>query len=120
MRDPSDEFPFEGLRVVELDRPADGSVTIELVGRLDIETTPRFDTGIGEAIARRPAHIVVDFRRATHLDSIGLRALILAQRSAEAHGVELSVVPGSSHIRRILRTTGVANRFRLLEDPSAS
>jgi anti-sigma B factor antagonist len=102
--------------VVRVDGPG-GSLTIELVGRLDIETTERFDRGIREAIARRPARVVVDFRRVTHLDSTGLRTLILAQRAASANDVEVCLVPGSSQVERVLRTTGVAARFRLVDEP---
>jgi anti-anti-sigma factor len=118
VRDTASDNPPEGLRVVRVDGSAGRSLTIELVGRLDIETTERFDRGIREAIARHPSRIVVDFRRVSHLDSSGLRTLILAQRAAEGHDVELCLVPGTSHVRRILRTTGVAGRFRLLEEPT--
>jgi anti-anti-sigma factor len=118
VRDRASDNPPEGLRVVRVDSRAGGSLTIELVGRLDIETTERFDRGIREAIARQPSRIVVDFRRVSLLDSSGLRTLILAQRAAEADGVELCLVPGSSQVRRILQTTGVAGRIRLLDEPT--
>jgi anti-anti-sigma factor len=117
MRDRQSDNPPEGLRVVRVDNPAVRSLTIGLVGRLDIETTERFDRGIREAIARQPSRIVVDFRRVSHLDSSGLRTLILAQRAAEADGVELCLVPGSSQVRRMLQTTGVAGRIPLLDEP---
>jgi anti-anti-sigma factor len=116
VRDPSEGIAPEGL-AVHVDGPEAGVVTIELVGHLDIETTDRFDQGIREAVARRPARVVVDFRQASYLDSSGVRALILAQREAGVRDVEMCLVPGSSHVRRILRTTGVAERFRLLDDP---
>jgi anti-sigma B factor antagonist len=117
MGDAADDTSWGALKVIGGRRPADGWHVVELVGRLDIETTGRFDHGMQEAIARRPGRIVVDLRRVTHIDSSGIRALILAQRAATAEAVEVCLLPGSSHVRRILRTTGVAGHFRLLDDP---
>jgi anti-sigma B factor antagonist len=114
--DVADDTLRGALKVIEGRHLAAGSLSVELVGRLDIETTESFDHGIREAIARQPVRIVVDLRRVTHLDSSGISALILAQRAAGADGVEVCLVPGSSHAHRILLTTGVAERFRLLDD----
>jgi anti-sigma B factor antagonist len=118
VRDGADDNPQGSLKVREEERPGDGSLTVELVGRLDIETTGRFDQGIRQAIGRGPERIVLDLRRVTHLDSSGVRALVLAQRAASAADLEVLLVPGASHVRRILQTTGVAAHFRVLDDPA--
>jgi anti-sigma B factor antagonist len=118
VREAADDTPRGTLQVIQGERPADGWLTVELVGRLDIETTGRFDHRIQEAIARRPERIVLDLRRVTHIDSSGVRALVLAQRAASAADVEVCLVPGASHVRRVLRTTGVAGHFRILDDPT--
>ncbi len=93
-------------------------VTVELAGRLDLETSERLDRSIKQALVGRPRRVVVDLRRVTHLDSTGIRALILGQRTAGGRLVEMCLVLGSSYVRRILATTGVADRFRLLGEPA--
>jgi anti-sigma B factor antagonist len=118
VRDRADDSPPETLKVREEERPDDGSLMVELAGRLDIETTGRFDHRIRQAIERRPERVVLDLRRVTHLDSSGVRALVLAQRAASAVDAEVCLVPGASHVRRILQTTGVAGHFRVLDDPA--
>jgi anti-anti-sigma regulatory factor len=51
------------------------------------------------------AHVVIDLRRVTFLDSSGIRALIAAHRRGQTLGARLSIRAGATGSRRALEIT---------------
>jgi anti-anti-sigma factor len=62
------------------------------------------------------AHVIVDLRRVTFLDSTGIRTLITAQQRAKDLGSRLSIRLGGSSSRRALEFTGALDYLEIESD----
>ena len=83
----------------------------ELYGATKLEQT--FDTAFAEA-----ASITVDLRRAEFIDSTVVGVLLDAQRRADAHGIDYTIVVGDSTgepVRRMLEVTGLQRILPVVE-----
>ncbi|MGD1065383.1 MAG: STAS domain-containing protein [Vulcanimicrobiaceae bacterium] len=89
----------------------DGVQVFDLVGSLDIATSPSVRAALNDASERGDHRLIVDLTRVDFLDSTGLGALIGAQRRArEFHG-EVRLVAKEGQILRLLRITGLLKVF---------
>jgi anti-sigma B factor antagonist len=89
------------------------SVTVAVIGELDIATVARFTARTGELA--RDGHLremVVDLSGLTFIDAGGLRALVELRSRLEQQqaGLVLDGVP--AHMGRLLRIIGPARHFR--------
>lgn len=86
---------------------AGARVTFRLTGELDMATSPGLGRAIGASLDERPAHMVLDLREVTFLDSSGGRVLIAAARRARNEGCDLVLRAPSQPVLRMLRLTGL-------------
>jgi anti-sigma B factor antagonist len=90
------------------------SVTVTVIGELDIATVPRFTARVGE-LARRGhlREMVMELSGLTFIDAGGLRALVeLRSRLEQQHaGLVLDGVP--PQMGRLLQIIGPARHFRV-------
>jgi anti-sigma B factor antagonist len=94
----------------------------ELIGSLDIATSPTVRAALTEASERGSHRLIVDLTRVDFLDSTGLGALIGGQRRAKEFGGEVRLVAKEGQILRLLRITGLLKVFAVypaLEDAVA-
>ena len=94
----------------------------ELVGSLDIATSPTVRAALTSASERGNHRLVVDLSRVDFLDSTGLGALIGGQRRAKEFHGEVRLVAKEGQILRLLRITGLLKVFGVyatLEDALA-
>jgi anti-sigma B factor antagonist len=99
----------------------DGVQVFDLVGSLDIATSPSVRAALTDASERGDHRLIVDLTRVDFLDSTGLGALIGAQRRAREFHVEVRLVAKEGQILRLLRITGLLKVFAVyptLEDAS--
>lgn len=92
---------------------------VEVGGELDLYTSPRLRSQIGELLGRGAKAIVVDLTETTFLDSSALHVLLDARTRLNADGSELVVVCPSPHVRRVFEVTGFDGLLRVsrsLED----
>jgi len=90
------------------------SMTVAVIGELDIATVPRFSVRMGELVrARDLRELVMDLSGLTFIDAGGVRALVdLRSRLEEQNaGLVLDGVP--PQMGRLLRIIGPARRFRI-------
>ena len=90
------------------------SMTVAVIGELDIATVPRFAVRMNElARARDLREMVMDLSGLTFIDAGGVRALVeLRSRLEKRHaGLVLDGVP--PQMGRLLRIIGPARRFRI-------
>jgi anti-anti-sigma factor len=90
------------------------SVTVAVIGELDIATVPRFTARMGELIRRgHLRELVLDLSGLTFIDAGGLRALSeLRSRIEQADAIlVLDGVP--AQMRRLMLIIGPARRFRV-------
>ncbi|WP_296151814.1 STAS domain-containing protein, partial [Pseudonocardia sp. SCN 73-27] len=73
-RTPDDQ---PGIRVAA---PPGGVAVVAVSGDVDLAGAGRVGTAVGQALARRPAALVVDMSAVTFLDSSGLDQLVEARR----------------------------------------
>jgi anti-sigma B factor antagonist len=88
-------------------RPSPGAVVVELVGELDLHTSPRLRSQVDELLASRVGAIHVDATGVRFADSSGLQALLVTRRAAAAHGVGFRMVGRSAALDRVLDITGL-------------
>ncbi|MFN2459844.1 MAG: STAS domain-containing protein [Candidatus Velthaea sp.] len=88
-----------------------GTTVFELVGSLDIATSPTVRAALLEASERGDHGLVVDLTKVDFLDSTGLGALIGAQRRAKEFEGDVRLVAKEGQILRLLRITGLLRVF---------
>ena len=99
-----------GTRIV-----AGESVTLTVEGDLDVATAPRLVATFDDALAGRPASILMDVSRVAFSDSTGIAALIRCRRRAHRHGIQLMLDVGDGAIARLLDLTRLDQVFDLVE-----
>ena len=104
------------LRVERTDR--DGVPHLELVGELDLSTVDPLKLRLELVEREEPPAIVVDLRRVTFIDSMGLGILVSHRVRARQAGRRLALVPGPSHVQDLFELTGMLEQFDWVEAPS--
>ena len=94
-----------------------GSVCLALRGELTYGTVPMFDEHVAQVVgpgAGRPgARLVVDVQGLQFCDSVGLSALIGAERRVELDGGRMVLRGVHGMLERVLRITGAGVLFTL-------
>jgi anti-anti-sigma factor len=92
-------------------------ITIKLGGELDSATYEQLMSRF-ERLAARPRvpDLVLDLSEVSFIDSSGMRAVILIERSAGERGFALTILPPSEALTDLLRITGIADRAALAAD----
>ncbi|HEY6789031.1 MAG TPA: STAS domain-containing protein [Trebonia sp.] len=88
------------------------SMTVAVIGELDIATVPRFIARMGELA--RSGHfreIVIDLSGLTFIDAGGLRALVELRSRLEQQHAELVLDGVPPQMGRLLRIIGPARHF---------
>jgi anti-anti-sigma factor len=99
---------------------AEETTVLVLVGELDIASAPAVDRALedlGPSISKR---LVIDLAGVTFMDSTGLRALLLACKSASDSQRELVLRPGPYQVQRVFELSGTLERFVFEEPPTAA
>jgi anti-sigma B factor antagonist len=86
---------------------AAGTATVVLRGEIDVLTVERLRAALGEALASRPARILVDLAGLTFIDSTGLGALIAGFQRARDAGVGFRLAHATASVRQILVLSGL-------------
>ena len=84
-----------------------GTTTLTLEGEIDILTVEQVRMALGDAVAARPRHIVVDMAGVSFIDSTGLGALISGFQRARDSGIGFSLARPSTQVRQILVLSGL-------------
>lgn len=87
-----------------------GVSTVVVEGEIDLSVVDALRAAMEQAISQ-DANVVVDLGGVTFLDSLGLRLLLEAKRSAEARGGAFSVGSTSAAVERVFEVTGVGSFF---------
>jgi anti-sigma B factor antagonist len=99
----------------------ENSVVIALQGRLERASIPELDKTLAASNQRGKYNLIVDMSQLEYISSVGIRALLTAQRDHQRAGRgQLMLVQVPAHIREALEVTGITELFRTFEDlPSA-
>jgi anti-sigma B factor antagonist len=105
--DASSEFRLE----VEPDRDA---VRVCPVGEIDFSTVGGVRAQLDELRSAGFSCLILDLRRATFLDSSGVRLALDAHASAVADGTEFAIVPGPPAVQHTFEVAGVCDRLQFI------
>ena len=103
---------------LETSREGD-QVRLSLFGELDIAAAPRVDEALAEVEPDHPAHVVLDLRGLTFLDSTGLRSILGADARAREQDRRLTLIQGPEVVQRVFSITGLEGRLDIVEDETA-
>jgi anti-sigma B factor antagonist len=96
---------------VERDRDR---VIIRPAGEVDLATAPIVEQAMAEARGSGFAHIILDLRQVTFLDSSGLRLLIAWSQSAKEDDFRLGIVPDAPAVLRLLELTDALRQLPIV------
>ena len=85
-----------------------------LHGDLDEHSFLAISQALNDQVLKHP--IKVDLQGVNYADSTGLRALVLLQRQARNAGVDFTLLEPSNAVKRVFRTTGLADVFKIGND----
>jgi anti-anti-sigma factor len=83
----------------------DGAVVVAPTGAVDLATAPQFGNAVFEAVADRPARLIIDLTAVDFLASMGLTVLLKARRDLGTGTVLRVVATGTA--RRAIDVTGL-------------
>jgi len=101
------------LRVERAD--LDGVPHLQLVGDLDLSTVDPLKLRLELVEREEPEAIIVDLRRVTFMDSMGLGILVSHRLRARQAGRRLLLVAGPPHIQDLFELTGMTGQFEWVE-----
>ncbi len=93
--------------------PAPATLTIAVTGALDVTTLPRVRDRLEQALAARPARLVLDLSACTFVDASALAVLLDLHRRMCRTGGVLALSGCSSRVLRLLSLTGLRRVFDL-------
>lgn len=100
--------------------PREGSVTVRLVGEIDMATAPKIRDAALCAMRQHAPTIHLDLSGVTFMDSTGLEVLLATRRHAELEGGQLHLVDPTRSVLRVLEITGVDRLFHISQAQPAS
>jgi anti-sigma B factor antagonist len=89
-----------------------GTVSLSLVGELDLAGARQMEESLAAAEREAPARMIVDLGRLAFIDSTGLRLLLQADARARERGCELVLRPGEPAVQRVFEVTGALSILR--------
>jgi anti-sigma B factor antagonist len=95
---------------------ADGRVVVVPRGELDLGA---FESFISQVYRARlgAKEVVIDLRELAFIDSAGLQALLLINRSGQRDGIATRIVRGSDVVHRVFELTRLDRAFTFVDAP---
>ena len=95
-----------------------GTVLVEPVGDLDVDTVPQAKAYLVEVTADRPDHLVLDLARVQFMSSTAMALLLTAHTNKDGiHGkLHLLGVIGNRHVERPLTLMALVDLFDIAPD----
>ena len=99
------------------ERANEATVTLSLLGELDMSTVPQLSDRVREQLSNGPGDVTLDLGELSFMDSSGLRLLIELHDDSRRDGWKLRLIaPRHAAATLVLRATG-ADRALPFEDP---
>jgi anti-sigma B factor antagonist len=90
----------------------DGIAVLTVGGDVDLATVPALEAAIHEALALKPAGLVIDLSNVAFLASAGLQALVATHNNI-SESAQFAVVANSASTSRPIQLTGLDQIFEL-------
>ena len=92
----------------------DGTMVIEVTGRLDAVTSPLFEKEIVAFLAKEKQGMALDFKHLDYISSSGLRALILGAKKAKANNGALVLFGLKQQVMEVFDISGFSSILTIL------
>ncbi len=102
---------METLRIETKLRQQDDIPVLDVVGEIDIYTTPRFKEAVSEAIDQNKPAIVINMAQVTYMDSSGFGTLLSATKRLRPLDGALYLSGCNEAIQRMLQITRLNTIF---------
>lgn len=102
------------------DHPAGDCRVVTPRGQLDMSSAPALAAAIDQARSAAPPRVVVDLGELTFCDSIGLSALVVAERSCATAGGFLRLARPSPFLANLLTVVGIRDAVRVYDSVDAA
>lgn len=89
-----------------------GSVTLELEGRLDTNTSPQLEDELAAVLDPTVELLVIDFANLAYISSAGLRVLLSAQKKMNRQG-EMIIRNVNDVIMEVFEVTGFTDILQI-------
>jgi anti-anti-sigma factor len=83
--------------------------TLELTGRLDVNTSDQFQEALDGVIAKGAKRLVIDCAGLDYVSSSGLRVFILAGKKFKSENGRLTICGLSAMIRKVFDVSGLSS-----------
>lgn len=104
-----DEIEAGSLLTVEVEAPAEDTLTVRLVGELDLSNIERLEAEVGPALARHPKRLVVEAGGLEFADSSAIALWLRWSREVDRFELrELSPL-----LQRVLKAMGLDGQLEL-------
>ncbi|CAL9540312.1 Anti-sigma-F factor antagonist RsfB [Actinosynnema sp. ALI-1.44] len=97
---------------------SDGVVVLEVVGEVDMATSPRLRAEVSRLLDARPTVLVIDLRQVVFFGSTGISMLVEAEHHARRLGVPLGIAATQPTVLRPLAATEVDTLVTVRPDPA--
>jgi len=94
-----------------LEKRQDGICILELLGRLDSNTSPAFEKKIFEVIDDGTTSVVVDFASLDYISSAGLRVLLKAAKELKRSDGKIVLCSMKDYIKEVFEIAGFVSLF---------
>ena len=94
-----------------LEKRQDGICILELLGRLDSNTSPEFEKKIFEVIDDGTRSVVVDFASLDYISSAGLRVLLKAAKELKRSDGKIVLCSMKDYIKEVFEIAGFVSLF---------
>ena len=85
-------------------------LTVELEGKLDANSAPELEAKI-EPELKNTDILIFDMQKLTYISSAGLRVLVFALQTLDAHGGTMRIENASDEIKKVFELTGLISVF---------
>jgi anti-sigma B factor antagonist len=94
-----------------LEKRQDGICILELLGRLDSNTSPEFEKKIFEVIDDGTRSVVVNFASLDYISSAGLRVLLKAAKELKRSDGKIVLCSMKDYIKEVFEIAGFVSLF---------
>ncbi len=91
------------------------ATVVELVGRLDTNTSSDAQTAINELLAKGTQKLLIDFAKLDYVNSVGLRLLLATATRMSGSGGELRLCSLNETVQEVFDISGFSDLLNLFK-----
>ncbi len=105
---------------ISIRKANDATSVIELVGEIDVYTSPKVKDAVSGLIDSGIYNIIIDLAQVKYIDSTGLGVLIGGLKRVREHGGSVHLICNNPQIRKIFDITGLVKIFGIFDTEEAA